>query len=148
MEKKWLYKVENDKISVLLSLIVTVIFAAVTAVLHGFIITLVFTIVMAALTLCSAYRFIFIKLLIGEDSFCHCKSPWDKKEYKYTDISEVWESTGKSVNGASKNYLNYRTPSGEVKKFYFSPCQYDEISFLIEKIDKDYDLSQNKKGLL
>ena len=33
MEKKWLYKVENDKISVLLSLIVTVIFAAVTAVL-------------------------------------------------------------------------------------------------------------------
>lgn len=29
MEKKWLYKVENDKISVLLSLIVTVIFAAV-----------------------------------------------------------------------------------------------------------------------
>lgn len=45
MEKKWLYKVENDKISVLLSLIVTVIFAAVTAVLHGFIITLVFTIV-------------------------------------------------------------------------------------------------------
>lgn len=67
--KKWLYKVENDKISVLLSLIVTVIFAAVTAVLHGFIITLVFTIVMAALTLCSAYRFIFIKLLIGEDSF-------------------------------------------------------------------------------
>ena len=59
MEKKWLYKVENDKISVLLSLIVTVIFAAVTAVLHGFIITLVFTIVMAALTLCSAYRFIF-----------------------------------------------------------------------------------------
>lgn len=95
MGKKWLYKVENDKISVLLSLIVTVIFAAVTAVLHGFIITLVFTIVMAALTLCSAYRFIFIKLLIGEDSFCHCKSPWDKKEYKYTDISEVWESTGK-----------------------------------------------------
>ena len=79
MEKKWLYKVENDKISVLLSLIVTVIFAAVTAVLHGFIITLVFTIVMAALTLCSAYRFIFIKLLIGEDSFCHCKSPWDKR---------------------------------------------------------------------
>lgn len=61
MEKKWLYKVENDKISVLVSLIVTVIFAAVTAVLHGFIITLVFTIVMAALTLCSAYRFIFIK---------------------------------------------------------------------------------------
>ena len=59
MEKKWLYKVENDKISVLLSLIVTVIFAAVTAVLHGFIITLVFTIVMAALTLCSAYRFIY-----------------------------------------------------------------------------------------
>lgn len=138
MEKKWLYKVENDKISVLLSLIVTVIFAAVTAVLHGFIITLVFTIVMAALTLCSAYRFIFIKLLIGENSFCHCKSPWDKKEYKYTDISEVWESTGKSVNGASQNYLNYRTPSGEVKKFYFSPCQYDEIAFLIEKIDKDY----------
>ena len=114
MEKKWLYKVENDKISVLLSLIVTVIFAAVTAVLHGFIITLVFTIVMAALTLCSAYRFIFIKLLIGEDSFCHCKSPWDKKEYKYTDISEVWESTGKSVNGASQNYLNcllYTSPS-------------------------------------
>ena len=73
--KKWLYKVENDKISVLLSLIVTVIFAAVTAVLHGFIITLVFTIVMAALTLCSAYRLIFIKLLIGEDSFCHCKIP-------------------------------------------------------------------------
>ena len=59
MRKKWLYKVENDKISVLLSLIVTVIFAAVTAVLHGFIITLVFTIVMAALTLCSAYRFIY-----------------------------------------------------------------------------------------
>ena len=145
MEKKWLYKVENDKISVLLSLIVTVIFAAVTAVLHGFIITLVFTIVMAALTLCSAYRFIFIKLLIGEDSFCHCKSPWDKKEYKYTDISEVWESTGKShphsaaaAAAQSQNYLNYRTPSGEVEKFYFSPCQYDEISFLIEKIDKDY----------
>ena len=136
MEKKWLYKVENDKISVLLSLIVTVIFAAVTAVLHGFIITLVFTIVMAALTLCSAYRFIFIKLLIGEDSFCHCKSPWDKKEYKYTDISEVWESTGKSVNG----------PSGEVEKFYFSPCQYDEISFLIEKIDKDYFNKEEADG--
>ena len=63
--------------------------------------------------------------------------PWD-----------CWESTGKSVNGASQNYLNYRTPSGEVKKFYFSPCQYDEIAFLIERIDKDYDLSQNKKGLL
>lgn len=84
--------------------------------------------------------------MIGEDSFCHCKSPWDKKEYKYTDISEVWESTGKSVNGASQNYLNYRTPSGEVEKFYFSPCQYDEISFLIEKIDKDYFNKEEADG--
>lgn len=90
--KKWLYKVENDKISVLLSLIVTVIFAAVTAVLHGFIITLVFTIVMAALTLCSAYRFIFIKLLIGEDSFCHCKSPWDKRNTS----TQIYQKFGKA----------------------------------------------------
>ena len=60
---------------------------------------------MAALTLCSAYRFIFIKLLIGEDSFCHCKSPWDKKEYKYTRImfldsakkKEIFEKYGKSA---------------------------------------------------
>lgn len=61
MEKKWLYKVENDKISVLLSLIVTVIFAAVTAVLHGFIITLVFTIVMAALTFSFCLSFYIYK---------------------------------------------------------------------------------------
>lgn len=143
--KKWLYKVENDKISVLLSLIVTVIFAAVTAVLHGFIITLVFTIVMAALTLCSAYRFIFIKLLIGEDSFCHCKSPWDKKEYKYTDISEVWESTGKSVNGASQNYLNYRTPSGEVEKFYFCRVNMMKFLFLLRKLTRIMTCHRTKR---
>jgi len=42
--------------------------------------------------------------------------------------------------------LNYRTPSGEVEKFYFSPCQYDEISFLIEKIDKDYFNKEEADG--
>lgn len=136
MRKKWLYKVENDKISVLLSLIVTVIFAAVTAVLHGFIITLVFTIVMAALTLCSAYRFIFIKLLIGEDSFCHCKSPWDKKEYKYTDISEVWESTGKSVNGASQNYLITELRAAKWKNFIFRRVNMMKFLFLLRKLTR------------
>ncbi len=68
---------------------------------------------------------------------CHCKSPWDKKEYAYNDISEAWESEGVVNNGANVCYFNYRIPSGEVKRFRFLPYQYEEIVFLLKKINGD-----------
>ncbi len=139
MDNKWIYKVAGgNAIDVAVSLIMAAIFTAVAVATHGVIFILALAIIMIIITLAVIYRVLFVKLLIGEDSFCHCRAPWDKKEYKYTDISEAWESTGNSTNGAGACFFNYRTPNGEVKKFSFRPYQYDEIVFLLEKIDKDY----------
>lgn len=135
MVKKWLYKVGGKPADVIVPLAVTAVFAALTIATHGFIALLVFAIGMGLISLYSVYYVLFVKLLIGETSFCHCKSPWDKKEYEYTDISEAWESNGKANNGTNVSYFNYRTPSGEVKRFRFLPYQYDEIAFLLERIN-------------
>lgn len=137
MNNKWLYKVGGKPSDLIIPLIATVIFAVITILMHGFFILVIFTIGMAALSLYSAYGVMFVKLLIGENSFCHCKSPWDKKEYAYNDISEAWESEGVVNNGANVCYFNYRIPSGEVKRFRFLPYQYEEIVFLLKKINGD-----------
>lgn len=139
MNEKWLNKVSGKPTDIIVPLVMTVICTCLTVLMHGFIIFLIFTIGMALLSLYSIYYVMFVKLLIGQNSFCHCKSPWNKTEYRYIDISEAWESNGKSINGINVCYFNYRTHEGNVNRFRFLPYQYDEIAFLLEKINgNDY----------
>lgn len=137
MSEKWLYKVGFKPGSLIIPLLTTAIFAAVTVIMNGFFILVIFTVAVALISLYSAYCILFVKLLIGENSFCHCKSPWNKKEYRYADISEAWESKGTENNGVNASYFNYRTPDGKVERFLFYPYQYDEIIFLLEKINNE-----------
>lgn len=134
------YKISYSAKGLIAPVITLIIFGVITILLYNnnigaYIFTSIFTLVILAMTLYSAYATLFVKILIGKNSFYHQTAPGNGKSYEYSEILEAWESSGKSNNGSNTHYFKYKTQDGKVHKFLFYPYQYDEVDYLLEKIN-------------
>lgn len=134
------YKITFDPKSLIMPIIFLAILAAMSVWLYkenngAYLFTSAFAVLMTILILYSLYSVLFKKILIGENSFTHKTGPGISKTYEYCEIEKAWESSGRGTNGAGVHYFNYKTKDGTVKKFMFYPYQYDEVDFLLEKIN-------------
>lgn len=134
------YKISYPATGLIVPVIVLIIFGVITLWLYknnigAYIFTSIFTLVILAMTLYSAYATLFVKILIGKNGFYHQTAPGNGKSYEYSEILETWESSGKSNNGSNIHYFKYKTQDGKVHKFLFYPYQYDEVDYLLEKIN-------------
>lgn len=146
--EEYKYKITFDVKGLIMPAIFLIILVAVSIWLYksnngAYIFTGLFSVVMAAIMLYSIYSVLFKKILIGENSFTHKKGPGKSQTYEYSEISEAWESTGKGTNGAVVHYFNYKTAEGNVNKFIFYPYQYDEVDYLLAKINGE-DVIKNE----
>lgn len=134
------YKITFDPKSLIMPIIFLAILVAMSVWLYkenngAYLFTSAFAALMTILILYSLYSVLFKKILIGENSFTHKTGPGISRTYEYCEIEKAWESSGRGTNGASVHYFNYKTKDGTVKKFMFYPYQYDEVDFLLEKIN-------------
>lgn len=134
------YKISYSPKSLIMSMITLIIFSGVSVLLYknnngAYVFTSIFTLLILVMTLYSIYSMLFVKILIGKNSFYHQSAPGNGKNYEYSEIIEAWESSGKASNGSNTHYLNYKTQDGKVHKFLFYPYQYDEVDYLLEKIN-------------
>ncbi|MBQ8828300.1 MAG: hypothetical protein IJZ90_04100 [Clostridia bacterium] len=140
----WRYKIGTDMFSFIPITVLLVVFGGVSVWLYikdnGIVL---FTGFLTALVLCIAvynvYRCLFVKLLIGEDGFYLRTKPGNGKYYDYTEITEAWESEGKSANGVVNYYLNYKTADGNTVKFPFNAAQSESAEYLLSRINNTGD---------
>lgn len=138
--EEYKYKIGYDAKGLIMPIISLIVFGGVTLWLHksnngAYLFTMIFTIIVSALTLYSLYSVLFVKILIGENSFTHQKGPGKSQTYEYSEIAEAWDSSKRASNGVSNHYFNYKTKDGKVHKFLFYPYQYDEVDYLLMKIN-------------
>lgn len=136
----WKYKIGGSLKSFIPLLILLAIFGGVSIWLHSsnngaFIFTTFFTFLVLALSAYSIYRFIFVKVLIGEDGFYHQTKPGNGQYYDYTEIAEAWESSGQDYGGTTNYYCSFKTAGGQVNKFPFFSSESDGIDYLLMRIN-------------
>lgn len=139
--KQWIYKVGGRAQGVLPSLFLLALFGGVSIYLylskHGaFLFGMILTAIAFALLIACIFRAKFVKVLIGEDGFYHQTKPGNGRYYKYGEITEAWESSGKSLNGMEQHFCNYKTPDGQVIRFPFFPFEADGIDYLLERVQE------------
>lgn len=138
--KQWKYKIGGNFHSIIPALIMLTVFGGVSIWLYSsnngaFIFTSVLTALVLFLIAYSIYRLLFVKVLIGEDGFYHQTKPGNGKHFKYTEITEAWESSGKNQNGTNSYYCSYKMSDGQVNKFPFSSFESDEIDYFLMRIN-------------
>ncbi len=79
----------------------------------------------------------FVKILIAEKGFYYQTKPSNGKYYNYSVIKEAWISSGKTLNGTSSDFCNFRTFDGEVIKFSFFPVESDGIDYLLKRVQEE-----------
>ena len=146
-EQKWIHKIGNDAFSFIPSGILLAVFGAVSIWLHrsgngAHLFTDTMTVLMAVLLCYNAYRFFFVKILVGETGFYHQKGPRDGRYYDYADIAEAWETSAPGANGASNCYLHFRTPEGDVVRFWFTASDAEAVEYMLERICGDNNFSE------
>ena len=141
MHKDWKYRIGKNGTGTVVGIFMLLLFGGVTLWLYlsengAFFFGLLLTLVMLAIDLAAIYNTLFHKVLIGDKSLYYQTSPKNRKEYKYTEISKVWVSFGKTLNGTESAYCNVRLRTGEDIKFLFYPYDGEGIEYLTERVEK------------
>lgn len=101
----------------------------------AYIFAFVLTLIAIALLVYSIYAMVFIKLYVNDEGF-YIRTGFSKgRYYKYSEIREAWESSGKVNNGVSVTYLNIRTSDGDVIKFRPPGTDTDAVDHLLYMIN-------------
>ena len=76
------------------------------------------------------FRALCFQVCIGKETFFYQTKPGNGKCYRYPDIKQAWQSSGKNLNGTSAQYCNLRTREGEILKIPFFPADQEAIDAL------------------
>ena len=141
-EKQWKFKIGGKPQGLIPSLFLLALFGSLSIWLRrngngAFLFFMLFSALMIVILLVVVYRAAFVKVLIYEDGFFHQTKPGGGTYYKYNQIRKAWQSSGRSVNGATCCFCSYQTYEGENIKFSFLPCDSDSVDYLIEHVGND-----------
>lgn len=140
MRKDYKYKIGGNSTGTILGLFMLVLFGGITIWLYlskngAFLFGMILTVIMLLINLAALYNILFHKIFIGQSCLYYQTSPTNGKEYKYSEISEVRISSGKSLNGMESDYCNIRFTSGGDIKFPFFPDESEGIEYLMDRVD-------------
>ncbi len=140
--EQWKYKVGGRAQGIIPSLFVIVLFGGISIYLfyikHGaFLFTMLLTVIGVALLIACIYRAKFVKVLISEEGFYHQTKPGNGRFYKYSEISQAWQSMGRELNGTTGCFCSYETYEGNTIKFQFFPFEADGVDYLIQRVQED-----------
>lgn len=139
--RQWKYKVGGRAQGILPSLFLLALFGGVSIYLYlnkngAFLFCMILTLIAFVSLIACIYWAIFVKVLIGEDGFYHQTKPGNGRYYKYSEITEAWQSEGKQLNGVTGYFCSYETNEGKSVEFPFFPFESDGIDYLIERVQE------------
>lgn len=137
---QWKYKIGSGKTPVILTLFMFAIFGGVTGWLYStnngaFLFTGLFSAILLALVIATAYRLAFFKVLIGKDGFYYQTGPSNGKFYDYTQVEKAWIHSGEAQNRAQEDYCNIEIPGMPVIRFQFFYADEKAVNYLIKRIE-------------
>lgn len=136
----WKYKIRSSKTPVILTFIMFAVFGGLTAWLYSnnngaFIFLGLFSAILLALVIATAYRLAFYKVLIGKDGFYYQTGPKDGKFYNYADVKKAWVNSGEAQNRAHEDYCNIEIQGIPVIRFQFFYADENAVDYLIKRIE-------------
>ena len=93
----------------------------------------------AALTaiafLLSVYSALFFKVFVDKDSFYFQTAPGNGRYYRYTEICDMWLSSGRETNARQSTYCNFETVEGKRLRFLVTGQYDDAVDYMIERVE-------------
>lgn len=138
--EEYKYKISFSPKNLILSVIMLAVFGLITVWLYiknngAYLFTMIFCVLFIYVLVYTLYKMLFVKVLIGENSFYYQTAPWKGKTYEYSEISEAWISAEVSSSDTGHRYFNFKTPDGKTHNFSFYLYQSDETDYLLLKIN-------------
>ncbi len=99
-----------------------------------FIFTGLLSLIVIAIALTVLYAYFFKKIIVDETGFYYRNGIIKGRYYRFTEISEAWESKGKSQSGIINYYFNFKTANKKVEKFVFTADKAEGIDYLISRV--------------
>jgi hypothetical protein len=148
-QSNWKYKIGIDTFAFVPLSIALFVFGGISVWLYladngVFLFTGFITAVLLLLAVYNIYRGLVVKLLIDENGFYHQTKIGNGNYYKYSDITEAWQSEGRNTNGVVNHYLNYKTADGTVVKFFYTTSQEEGIEYLLARINGESEDSHGE----
>lgn len=138
-ERNWKYKITNRTGSIV-AFFMLALFGGVTFWLYsahngGYILVGGLAALMAIAFLLSVYSALFFKVFVDKDGFYFQTSPGNGQFYRYTELRNMWLSSGRETNARQSTYCNFETIEGKRARFLVLGSQIDAVDYMIERVE-------------
>ena len=139
-EKNWKYKITGGWTTLIIASIMLAIFTALTVWLYkthngAFIGGLIVTAFMALGFILSVCSVLFFKVLVDKGGFFCQTAPGNGRYYRYSEIRNMWLSSGRETNARQSTYCNFETMDGKRSRFLVLGSSIDAVDYMIERVE-------------
>ena len=139
-ERNWKYKINGGWPTLIMASVMLAIFGGITVWLYttrngAFIGGLIVTACMAIGFILSVCSVLFFKVFVDKDGFFCQTAPGNGRYYRYSEIRNMWLSSGRETNARQPTYCNFETVEGKRMRFLVLGSQIDAVGYMIERVE-------------
>ena len=139
-ERNWKYKINGGWPTLIMASVMLAIFGGITAWLYttrngAFIGGLIVTACMAIGFILSVCSVLFFKVFVDKDGFFCQTAPGNGRYYRYSEIRNMWLSSGRETNARQPTYCNFETVEGKRTRFLVLGPNIDAVDYMIERVE-------------
>ena len=138
-ERNWKYKI-TSRTGLVVAAVMLALFGGVTFWLYtvhngAFILVGCIAALTAIAFLLSVYSALFFKVFVDKDGFYFQTAPGNGRYYRYSEICDMWLSSGRETNARQSTYCNFETVEGKRLRFLVLGSQIDAVDYMIERVE-------------
>lgn len=139
-QRNWKYKINGGWPTLIMASVMLAIFGGITVWLYttrngAFIGGLIVTACMAIGFILSVCSVLFFKVFVDKDGFFCQTAPGNGRYYRYSEIRNMWLSSGRETNARQPTYCNFETVEGKRLRFLVTGQYDDAVDYMIERIE-------------
>ena len=139
-ERNWKYKINGGWPTLIMASVMLAIFGGITVWLYttrngAFIGGLIVTACMAIGFILSVCSVLFFKVFVDKDGFFCQTAPGNGRYYRYSEIRNMWLSSGRETNARQPTYCNFETIEGKRSRFLVLDPHLDAVDYMIERVE-------------
>ena len=139
-ERNWKYKINGGWPTLIMASVMLAIFGGITVWLYttrngAFIGGLIVTACMAIGFILSVCSVLFFKVFVDKDGFFCQTAPGNGRYYRYSDMLNMWLSSGRETDTQEATYCNFETIEGKRSRFLVLDPHLDAVDYMIERVE-------------
>lgn len=139
-QRNWKYKINGGWPTLIMASVMLAIFGGITVWLYttrngAFIGGLIVTACMAIGFILCVCSVLFFKVFVDKDGFFCQTAPGNGRYYRYSEIRNMWLSSGRETNARQSTYCNFETVEGKRLRFLVTGQYDDAVDYMIERIE-------------